>query len=57
MEIQVFLENLWSYMKTWLKYVLCGGHQMGFIPQPIEFGVKFRFLLKFFAMKRWLKHI
>ncbi len=25
-QIHFLLENLWSYMKTWLKYVLCGGH-------------------------------
>jgi hypothetical protein len=37
-------------MSTWLKYVLFGGHQMGFVPQPIEFGVKFRFLLKFLVI-------
>jgi hypothetical protein len=45
-----FLENLWSYVKTWLKYILFGGHQMGFVPQPIEFGVKFRFLLNIYAI-------
>jgi hypothetical protein len=32
---------------------------MGFVPHPIEFGVKFRFLLKIYAndMKRWLKYV
>jgi hypothetical protein len=31
---------------------------MGFVPLFVEFGVKFRFLLKCFAitMKRWLKY-
>jgi hypothetical protein len=31
----------------------------GFFPQPIEFGVKFSFLLKIYAnyMKRWLKYV
>jgi len=27
-----------------------GGHQMGFIPQLVEFGVKFKFLLKIHAV-------
>jgi hypothetical protein len=32
---------------------------MGFVPQPIEFGFKFGFLLKIYAnyMKRWLKYV
>jgi hypothetical protein len=37
-------------MRTWLKYVLFGGHLMGFVPQTIEFGVKFKFLLKIYAI-------
>jgi hypothetical protein len=37
-------------MRTWLKYVLFGGHPMGFVPQTIEFGVKFKFLLKIYAI-------
>jgi hypothetical protein len=37
-------------MKTWLKYVLFGGHQMGFVPQPIKFDVKFRFSLNIYAI-------
>jgi hypothetical protein len=39
-------------------YIGCGGHQMGFVPLFVEFGVKFRFLSKCFAitMKRWLKY-
>jgi hypothetical protein len=37
-------------MKTCLKYVLFGGHQMNFVPQHIEFGVKFKFLLKIYAI-------
>jgi hypothetical protein len=37
-------------MRTWLKYVLFGGHRMGFIPQTIEFGVKFKLLLKIYAI-------
>jgi hypothetical protein len=49
-QIHFLLENLWSYMKNWLKYVLFSGHQMGFVPQPIKFGVKFRFLLKFYVI-------
>jgi hypothetical protein len=49
-QIHFFLENLWRYMKTWLKYVLFGGHQMGFVPQLVEFGVKFIFLLKLYAI-------
>jgi hypothetical protein len=49
-QIHFLLENLWTYMKTWLKYALFGGHQMVFVPQPIEFGVKFRFLLKFYVI-------
>jgi hypothetical protein len=36
-------------MKTWLKYVLFGDHQMGFVSQLLEFGVKFKFLLKIYA--------
>jgi len=46
-------------MKRWLKYVLFGAHHMGFVPQPIEFGFKFSFLLKIDAnyMKRWLKYV
>ncbi len=58
-QIHVLLENLWSYMKTWLKYVIFGGHHMGFVSQPVEFGVKFWFLLKIYAnyMKRWLKYV
>jgi hypothetical protein len=32
---------------------------MGFVPKPVEFGVKFSFLLKIYAnyMKRWLKYV
>jgi hypothetical protein len=37
-------------MKRWLKYILFGGHQMGFVPQHFEFGVKFSFLLKIYAI-------
>jgi hypothetical protein len=37
-------------MKTWLKYVLFGGHQIGFVSQLVEFGVKFKFLLKIYAI-------
>jgi len=46
-------------MKTWLKYILFSGHKMGFVLQPIEFGVKFDFLLKIYPnyMKRWLKYV
>ncbi len=46
-------------MKIWLKYALFGGHHMGFVPQPIEFGLKFNFLLKIDVnyMKRWLKYV
>jgi hypothetical protein len=46
-------------MKTWLKYVLFGGHHMGFVPHLVEFGFKFSFLLKIYAnyMKRWLKYV
>jgi hypothetical protein len=43
----------WKFMKlheNLFDYVLCGGHHMGFVPQPIEFGVKFKFLLNFFAI-------
>jgi hypothetical protein len=49
-QIHFLFENLWSYMKTWLKYILCGGNQMGFVFQPVEFGVTFTFLLNFFAI-------
>jgi hypothetical protein len=46
-------------MKTWLKYILFSGHYMGFVPQPIAFGVKFCFLLKIYVnyMKIWLKYV
>jgi len=37
-------------MKTCLKYVVFGDQQMDFVPRPIEFGVKFKFLLKIYAM-------
>jgi len=37
-------------MKRWLKYVLFGGHRMGLIPQCVEFGFKFSFLLKIYAI-------
>jgi hypothetical protein len=32
---------------------------MGFVPQCIEFGFKFNFLLKIYAnyMKKWLKYV
>jgi hypothetical protein len=32
---------------------------MGFVPEPIEFGVKFSFLLKIYVnyMKIWLKYV
>jgi hypothetical protein len=32
---------------------------MGFIPQPVEIGFKFNFVLKIYAnyMKRWLKYM
>jgi hypothetical protein len=36
-------------MKIWLKYILFGGHQMGFVSQLVEFGVKFK-LLKIYAI-------
>jgi hypothetical protein len=49
-QIHFLPKKLWSYMKTWLKYVLFGGHQMGFLPQHVEFGVKFSFLLKIYAI-------
>jgi hypothetical protein len=49
-QIHFLLENLWSYMKTWLKYILCDGHQMGFVSLFVEFGVKFKFLSKCFAI-------
>jgi hypothetical protein len=48
-QIHFLLETLWNYMKTWLKYILCGGHQMGFVPLFVEFGVKFTFLSICFA--------
>jgi hypothetical protein len=48
-QIHFLLENLWSYMKTWLKYILFGGHEMRFVYQPIEFGVKFKFLFKIYT--------
>jgi hypothetical protein len=46
-------------MKRWLKYVLFGGHHMGFVPHLVEFGFKFSVLLKIYAnyMKRWLKYV
>jgi hypothetical protein len=47
---QFLVENLCNYMKKWLQYVLFGGHQMGFVPQHVEFGVKFSFLLKIYAI-------
>jgi hypothetical protein len=49
-QIHFLLENLWTYMKTWLKYVLFGDHHMSFVPHLVEFGVKFRFLLKIYAI-------
>jgi hypothetical protein len=39
-----------NYMKRWLKYVIFGGHKMGFDPWLVEFGVKFRFLLKIYVI-------
>ncbi len=42
--------KLMKLQKNRLKYVLFGGHQMGFVPQLVEFGVKFRFLLKIYAI-------
>jgi hypothetical protein len=47
-QIHFLLENLWNYMKTWLKYVLCDDHYMSFVHQLVEFGVKFKFLSFFF---------
>jgi hypothetical protein len=46
-------------MKTRLKYIVFDGHSMGFVPQLVEFGFKFSFLLKIYAnyMKRWLEYI
>jgi len=46
-------------MKRWLKYILFGGHYMGFIFQLVVFGFKFSFLLKIYEnyMKRWLKYM
>jgi len=38
--------KLMKLQNIWLKYVLFGGHQMGFVPQLVEFGVKFMFLLQ-----------
>jgi hypothetical protein len=57
--VEVLVQNLCNYIKRWLKYVLFGAHHMGFVPQPIEFGFKFSFLLKIYAnyMKRWLKYV
>jgi hypothetical protein len=49
-QIQVLVEILCNYMKRWLKYVLFGGHQMGFVPQRVELGFKFNFLLKIYAI-------
>jgi hypothetical protein len=68
MEIQVFNENLWKCKLACWQFLLFGGHWMGFVPQHVEFGVKFGFLLKIYAitwingwnmsyMKRWLKYI
>ncbi len=37
-------------MKTLLKYILFDGRQMGFVSQLLEFGVKFKFLLKIYAI-------
>jgi len=37
-------------MRTWLKYVLFCDYLIGFVPQTIEFGVKFKFLLKIYAI-------
>jgi len=46
-----FLLIFCNYMKRWLKYVLFGDHQMGkFVPQCVEFGFKFNFLLKIYAI-------
>jgi hypothetical protein len=39
-QIHFFLEYLWSYMKIWLKYILFGGHQMGFVPNLLRFLFK-----------------
>jgi hypothetical protein len=38
-------------MKRWMKYILFGGHQMGFVPHHVEFGVKFSLLLKIYAIQ------
>jgi len=56
----LYVQNLCNYMKRWLKYVVVfGGFHMGFVPQPVEFGFKFNFLLKIYAnyLKRWLKYV
>jgi hypothetical protein len=46
-------------MKIWLKYVIFGGYEMGFVLQPIEFNVKFSFFVEILCnyMKRWLKYV
>jgi hypothetical protein len=31
-QIQLLVENLCNYMERWLKYILFGGHEMGFVP-------------------------
>ncbi len=50
-QIQVLIEMFCNYMKRWLKYVLFGGHHKGkFVPQHVEFGFKFSFSLKFYAI-------
>jgi len=48
-----------TYMKRWLRYILFGGHHIGFVHQAIEFGFKFSFLLKIYVnyMKGWLKYV
>jgi hypothetical protein len=46
-QFSFFVEILCNDMKKWLKYVLYGGHQMGFVLQHVEFCIKFSFLLNF----------
>jgi hypothetical protein len=43
------IENLCNYMNTWLKYILFVSHYMSFLSQPIEFSVKYHFLVKIYA--------
>jgi hypothetical protein len=46
-----FCWNFCNYMERWLKYILFGGHQIvKFVPQHVEFGFKFSFLLKIYTI-------